>query len=142
MNVFFITAAYYLIDTHQKRVEYVRAGHCPSIHYCNKEQSFQLLETKGMGLGMLRNSDYEKYVHSNAFNYQSEDILLLYTDGITEATDSNKSQFGEQGILKSLENQTSKEPEDIMNGLVEDLYQFLNGKKLDDDYTMLIIKFK
>lgn len=137
----FITASYYLIDTHKKSVNFVRAGHCPTIVYSGKDKKANILQTDGMGLGIVRNSEYENYVHSNVITYRTGDVILLHTDGITEAMDADRNQFGTEGLKSALEKHAQKEPELIKEGIIEDLYSFLNGQKLDDDYTLVILKF-
>ncbi len=137
----FITASYYLIDTHKKSVNFVRAGHCPTIVYSGKDKKANILQTDGMGLGIVRNSEYKNYVHSNVITYHTGDVILLHTDGITEAMDADRNQFGTEGLKSALEKHAQKEPELIKEGIIEDLYSFLNGQKLDDDYTLVILKF-
>jgi len=137
----FITASYYLIDTYKKSVNFVRAGHCPTIVYSGKDKKANILQTDGMGLGIVRNSEYENYVHSNVITYRTGDVILLHTDGITEAMDADRNQFGTEGLKSALEKHAQKEPELIKEGIIEDLYSFLNGQKLDDDYTLVILKF-
>ncbi|MDH5608786.1 MAG: SpoIIE family protein phosphatase [Cyclobacteriaceae bacterium] len=137
----FITASYFEIDTTEKLVRYVRAGHCPAIIYQEKNQVILDFQTKGMGLGIVRNSEYEKYVHSNAFHYSPGDIFLLYTDGITEATNPDNQQFGDERLKTALLKYTCLQPEKIKEGIISELYAFLAGKKLEDDYTIVILKF-
>ena len=138
----FITASYYLINSPESKVEYVRAGHCPTLYYDQSKNHAQILESQGMGLGIVRNSEYKKYVESNTFNFQSGDVILLHTDGITEAMDANRAQFGTEGLKTSLLRHAHKEPSEIKDGIIEDLYEYLNGNKLEDDYTLVILKFK
>lgn len=137
----FITASYYLINTEQRKVDYVRAGHCPTLRYNAAEGTVEIMQTDGMGLGIIRNSTYDKYVHTYTFNYKPGDVVLLHTDGITEAMDPEKNQFGTIGLKDSLQRHAKKEPEKIKEGIIEDLYQYLNGTKLEDDYTLVIMKF-
>ncbi|MFY0688099.1 MAG: SpoIIE family protein phosphatase [Cyclobacteriaceae bacterium] len=137
----FITASYYLIDTTRQTIKFVRAGHCPTLVYTNKEEKAEFLQTKGMGLGILRNSDYNKYVESNTIIYSQGDVVLLHTDGITEATDRNNSQYGDQRLQTALNKHAKLPPVDIKEAIIDDLYAFLNGEKLDDDYTLVILKF-
>ncbi len=137
----FITASYYNISTIDRSIDFCRAGHCPTLLYNKEKDEATFLETKGMGLGILRNSEYCKYVYNNSMKYAPGDILLLHTDGITEAKDQRGVQFGESMLLESFLKFKDKEPEEIKEGIIDELYRFLNGKKLDDDYTLVIIKF-
>jgi sigma-B regulation protein RsbU (phosphoserine phosphatase) len=141
----FITASYFDINTENREIRFVRAGHCATLYHHSESGRTEFLQTKGMGLGIVRNSDYVKYVHCNALTYKPGDILLLYTDGIIEAMDIEGNQYGEEGLQRALQNQLDHSlkdisPETIKNGIIEDLYAFMNGSKLDDDYTLVIVK--
>ena len=76
---------YLVIDEKSNRVTFARAGHCPSLYFDKNENSATYFKNKGLGLGILRNSNFHKYVQVNEFEYHSGDVLLLYTDGVTEA---------------------------------------------------------
>ena len=142
----FITASYFDINTDTREIRFVRAGHCSTLYHETKNNDTRFLNTKGMGMGIVRNSDYLNYVHCNAFQYNPGDLIILYTDGIIEATDDKGQLFGESGLKSALEKQLRQSPEkaspeDIKNGIIDDLYTFLDGKKLDDDYTLVIVRF-
>lgn len=137
----FITASYFLIDIEHQTIEHVRAGHCPALFYSAKKNEIIPLAGKGMGLGIVRNSEYANYVSSCSMQFEKGDILLLHTDGFTEASDSKKQQFGDEPLKALLKNNAAKTPEEIKDKIIEELFQFMNGKKLDDDYTLVITKF-
>jgi sigma-B regulation protein RsbU (phosphoserine phosphatase) len=138
----FITVSYFIIDGKSKKINFARAGHCPSLFYCEKTKEAKFFKNKGLGLGILRNSNFHKYVQVNEFGYSSNDVLVLYTDGVTEACSQNKEQFGAERLLKSLTQHTHQSPEAIQKGVIDDLYKFCGKTNLDDDYTLLIVKFK
>ena len=143
----FITASYFDINTQTKEIRFVRAGHCPTLYYDASNKESRYLKTKGMGLGIVRNSEYTNYVYCNTLTYAPGDIILLYTDGITEATDVEGRQFGNEGLKNAMDKHINLSsngitPEELKNGIIEELYAFLNGKKLDDDYTLMIIKLE
>lgn len=137
----FITAMYFQIDTRQHTLKYVRAGHCPALFYTASSKKIHLLENDGLGLGIIRNSDYDQYVEEHTLTYQPGDLLLLYTDGITEAKNGDHLQYGVEGLKPSLLNHIDEPLETLKEGLIEDLITFLNGKKLDDDYSLTIVRF-
>jgi len=137
----FITGAFFHIDTQSKRIKFSRAGHCPSLFYCHADNSSEYFKNKGLGLGIVRNLSYSNYVQVNEITYSEGDILILYTDGITEATNANNDQFGYDRLKHSLEVRTGLPPEEIKEGIIKDLYQFIGSENLNDDYTLVIIKF-
>ncbi|MEQ8554315.1 MAG: SpoIIE family protein phosphatase [Cyclobacteriaceae bacterium] len=138
----FITAMYFQIDTTNNSIKYVRAGHCPALFYTASSGKICFLENEGLGLGILRNSEYDQYVEENTITYEPGDLLLIYTDGITEAKNADNQQYGTEGLKPSLLNYVNEPLESVKNGLIDDLMKFLNGNKLDDDYTLAIVRFK
>ena len=138
----FITASYFVIESDTRKVQFVRAGHCPTLLYRAEEHQASFLSTKGMGMGILRNSEYDKYVHANDLSLQLGDLLVLHTDGITEATNRDGEQFGEERLQQSLMQHVGKNPTQIKEGIIADLYSFSEEKRLDDDYTLVIVKFE
>lgn len=137
----FITLTYFIIDTEKRTLEFSRAGHCPTLYYDKKEKEAQFLENKGLGLGIIRNSTYKNFIQVNTMNFAKDDILILYTDGISEASNADHDEFG-YDRMKNLLNQNSHyDPTMIQKVFISKLYEFCGGKDLDDDYTMLVIKF-
>ena len=138
----FITATYFDINTEEKKLSFSRAGHCPSLIHCLENDIVSFLESDGMGLGIIRNSKYNNYVHGNTISYGEGDTLLLYTDGITEAKSLDGEQFGSERLKRSFETHRSKSPNQIKEGIKNDLSEFTGEIDIDDDYTLVIIRFK
>ncbi len=138
----FITLAFYIVDFEKKTIEFSRAGHSPTLYYRSKSKRADFFQTKGMGLGILRNNEFHKYVEINEFQYNPGDIIVLYTDGITEAANAQRDEYGYSRLKKSLEQHAENPPELIKKGLVEDLYKFSDEKTMGDDHSIMIVKFK
>ncbi|MGY6558662.1 MAG: GAF domain-containing SpoIIE family protein phosphatase [Nitritalea sp.] len=138
----FITAIYMLVDTQQKSIRYSRAGHCPILYYRHATAGADYLASEGMGLGILRNQGYERYVHLNELNWNSGDILVLFTDGIIEAKNEQQEEFGYKRLKEALNLHAEKSAQEIQESIKQDVYRFI-GKQhyMDDDYTMLVLKF-
>ncbi|WP_258102655.1 GAF domain-containing SpoIIE family protein phosphatase [Marinoscillum sp. MHG1-6] len=138
----FITASYLKIDTKKKTINHVRAGHCPSIFYSRSEKKACFLDNKGMGLGILRNSEFDQYVEESTITYQPGDLLILYTDGITEARNFKGELYDAKGLEHSILQYVDLSVNDIKEKLITDLNKFLGEEKLDDDYTIVVVKFE
>lgn len=137
----FITVSYFIVDRKSRKVSFARAGHCPTLYFNAKENRTTYFKNKGLGLGILRNSNFHKYVQVNEFDFSTGDIIILYTDGITEACNDNKEQYGYDKLQASLVKYSNQSPESIQEGIINDLYEFCGKQSLDDDYTLLIVKF-
>lgn len=138
----FITATYFEIDTQAQTLSFSRAGHCPGLLYSAKKKEVSLLEEEGMGLGILRNSTYDKYVVESTVPYSGGDVLLLYTDGITEAKNETGEQFGEERLKQSFLENGAQPPNLIKKAIKEALKGFMGSLTIDDDYTLLVIQLK
>lgn len=137
----FITASYFVINIKEGTIESARAGHCPTLYYDSQANQSYFFESKGLGLGILRNLDYHKYVQVNRIAYKKNDIMVLYTDGITEAKNEKNEEYGYDRLQAILHLHKEKAPREIETALIQSLYEFCGKHALNDDYTTVIIKF-
>jgi phosphoserine phosphatase RsbU/P len=138
----FISATYFIINTQTKTVRYARAGHCPVLYYCANANSSEYLKDKGVALGMVRNKTYSSFIQSNVFQYKPGDIMVLYTDGVTEAKDGKGEEFGYDRLANLVNEANGMTPSEIQNHLINKLYEFSGTSNINDDYTTMIVKFK
>jgi serine phosphatase RsbU (regulator of sigma subunit) len=136
-----MTVSSFINDDKTKKLVCSIAGHCPTLYYNAKEKKTEYFQDKGLGLGILRNSNFHKYVQVNNLKFQPRDVILLYTDGVTEACNGSKEEFGYDNLQASLVKYADQSPCDIRDGIINDLYEFCGKQSLDDDYTLLILKF-
>ena len=136
----FITTIYFIIDSKTKKFEFSRAGHCPTLYYSAKDKKVSYLEDHGLGLGILRDDQFNNFVDVNEIDYASGDILFLYTDGITEAKNSKNEEFGYDRLKLFLEKHTFYSAEYIKEEMLKTLYDFCESSNLEDDITTLIVK--
>ncbi len=73
-------------------------------------------------------------------NLGKNEILLLYTDGVTEARNSQQLEFGEDRLLKSLKAQQSEDIVQIRKSLLQSLQDFMGDTQPHDDITMVMLK--
>lgn len=114
------------------------AGHeYPAIKRANGE--FELFKDKhGFVLGgmpKLRYKDYE-------IKLEKDDILFVYTDGVSEATNSENELFGLDRIVSSLNTHKEENVKDILNGVLDDIGSFVKEAEQFDDITMLGMQYK
>ena len=137
----FITLALFIIDLENKSINLARAGHCLPLFYKNDEKLTLEVQSKGLGLGMIRNKDYLAYIEKKEIVYASGDVLLLYTDGIIEAFNENNEEFGMERLKSILTSCSHLAAKQIIDKIIEELYNFTGTKNINDDYSMLIVKF-
>ena len=138
----FITISYFVLDQAKKEVTFARAGHCPTLFYEKDKAQASYFTNKGLGLGIVRNDSFADYVQPREFNYKPGDILILYTDGITEAKNFKGEEYGYDRLAETINNNAAKEAEEIQEIIINDVYEFCGHSEIDDDYTAVIVKFK
>lgn len=138
----FITASIFVINTAEHTICHSRAGHVPTLFHQKKLNKSDYLDIGGLGLGILRNMNYEKHVVEKTFTYQSGDVLVLFTDGIVEAKNEKSLQFGYERIRTLLEVYHELNPLEIQTKIIDSLHAFVGGDGLiDDDYSIMVVKF-
>ena len=138
----FITTTYFIIDSKKKNIEFSRAGHCPTLYYSAKDKKVSFLADNGLGLGILRDDQFNKFVEVNEIDYYQGDILFLYTDGIIEAKNKRNEEFGYDRLKLFLEKHAFYSAEYIKEEILKTLYDFCESSNLEDDITTLIVKVK
>lgn len=138
----FITASIYILDRNTKTIEFCRAGHCPALHLPNDNKEPKYYLGKGLGLGILRNNEFREYVNNDKISFDQDDFLVLFTDGITEARNHHGEEFGYDRLKDLVVRNANKSPEELKTEMIDSLYDYCETKSPDDDYTLIIIKFK
>jgi sigma-B regulation protein RsbU (phosphoserine phosphatase) len=138
----FISATYFIVDSQSKKVHYSRAGHCPVLYYHAEQDRTEYFKDKGIALGMVRNKSYSNFIQANEFHYKSGDVMVLYTDGITEAKDLKGEEFGYDRLNEVLLEVKTLSAKQIQEHLINRLYEFSGTSNINDDYTTMIVKFK
>lgn len=117
-------------------VLYANAGHCSPIHYCPSKDRFRMLDPTGGFLGIMPN---QKYKLENTFMLVG-DVMVLYTDGITEAQDADGNLFGEERV-KEIVKKYHKSPANIITyAILEEVENYSANSVYNDDKTLVVIK--
>jgi len=137
----FITLSFFIIDTGKQTINFASAGHCPALYYDSVKKETNFLQNQGLGLGILRNKKYADHINNEQFNYEVGDVLLLYTDGITEAKNIKNKEYGYKRIKDILDRSRDLNANKIIKCLTDDLYNFTKEKNPEDDFSVLVMKF-
>ncbi len=137
----FISATYFIIDTHVKKIRYARAGHCPVLYYQRSSNKAAYLKDRGTALGMIKNKNYCDFIDDNEISYATGDVMVLYTDGITEAKSQKGDEYGNERLLEVIEQVAGKGAKEMQETLINDLHRFSGTDQINDDYTTMIVKF-
>jgi serine phosphatase RsbU (regulator of sigma subunit) len=138
----FITSALYIIDYRMQGFMFARAGHCHTLYYNSMMEDTFYFQTDGLGLGIVRDKSYNNHVREMYYDYNPNDVMVIYTDGIVEARNEANDEYGEDRLRFMLTQTYHLEAEDIKCAIINDLEDFTGPDNLYDDQTLLVIKFK
>ena len=133
----FVTMLYCVIDPNTKKVILANAGHNPLLYFDHKKMEHRLVEATGCALNLLPEVSYEEI----SFNPAVGDILFLYTDGLTEATNEQQNMFGIERVAE-LVNQNQVFPASALIGKIRDALEGHQGNAHNsDDVLMIAVRF-
>jgi len=131
----YVTAVYGVLDVKNKIFTFSNAGHNPPI-LRRKGGQIEHLTEGGVALGILQNFDYKE----RALGLNSGDIILFYTDGVTEAKNESDEEFGTTRLEKILLESHNLKAKQIQDKIYEEVKDFTQNKPGQDDLTMIVIK--
>ncbi len=138
----FVTLFYVIIDSKKRRVNYASAGHNPMILYRQGTKKTYYLNPRGFPVGIsLPDSDlFKKSIESDTIQLAEDDILVIYTDGITEAMNHKRELFSEERLLDSVRKYGSLRAQEFIEKLKDEIHSFTQGYEQNDDITLVAIK--
>lgn len=138
----FITAVIANFDSRQNALTIARAGHNWPLHYRADTQTITSLNPPGVCLGLDPDSGFSDCLQERTFPANSGDILLLYSDGVTEAMNPENDLFELSRLESALKETAHFSVEKIVAGINHRLDEFIETEELHDDVTMVAIKVK
>jgi phosphoserine phosphatase RsbU/P len=132
----FVTFCYCLIDTMDNRLTFASAGHCPPILFHKSGEAVPLREG-GTPLGIFPDRKYE----DAGLPLESGDRLVLYTDGLTEAMDSDEQEFGEVRLVELGGRDVALGASEMLAAIKKEVVSFCNGS-FQDDFTLIVVAVK
>jgi phosphoserine phosphatase RsbU/P len=131
----FITFFFSVLDSTTGELRFANAGHNPPILVRASGQA-EMLEGGGPVLGILPTAPY----HEKRASLGNGDMLVLYSDGVTEANDVNQNEFGEERFIEVLKQHRTQPAAAIVQAVNGELAQFAAGAPQADDITLLVAR--
>ncbi len=133
----FVTAWIGCVDLATGVMEYVNAGHNPPL-FLRANGSVEYLQAKsGLPLAAMDGARYNR----QTLTLDSSDGLMLYTDGVTEATNPTEALYGEKRLLKTMDALLAgHDAMALTNGVLDDVNVFADGSEQADDITILCFR--
>ncbi len=135
----FVTAVFAVIDTKNNKCTLFNAGHLPPYKISGESHELFKVKRHGITLGAVDNFISDDEDNLVTFDFKKGDKLLLYTDGIIEAMDDVKNEYGFTRLEDFLYKNTSSTPSDLLDGLIKDVNKFSDGAEQVDDISILVL---
>jgi serine phosphatase RsbU (regulator of sigma subunit) len=124
-------------DARTSRLHYVNAGHCPPL-LLRAQGQIDELDGGGPVLGLLPHARYEQHVA----DVEADDVLVLYSDGLVEATNGADEQFGFERVREAVACSRGRTPEEIRGAIFAAVHEFTGGAGFEDDLTLAVLSFE
>jgi serine phosphatase RsbU (regulator of sigma subunit) len=132
----FITAVTLRIEREGRRLRLTSAGHNPIFLFRHRTGSIESIDSHGPPLGFVGGVKYEAFETV----LETGDVLLLYTDGITEAANADLEMFGEERLVALLRQHCGASAETLLAESRRALVEFTGRETYDDDVSMTVIR--
>ncbi len=132
------TCCYVLLDSKRHELHFAGAGHITQYLLRADGRTLEELKSQNFVLGALGPMEY--VASSEIHSWAPGDLLVLATDGVTEATNSAKDEFGAERLKQAILRHGQKEPREIRRAVVAELKQFTEDEPYADDVTLVVAR--
>jgi len=133
----FMTLFYLTIDSSQKCIEWIRAGHDPALIYDSDLDTFEDLKGPGLALGVDQDYTYEAQTKKGL---RAGQVIAVGTDGLWEGCNTHGEFFGKERLKDIIRENSKNRAETILNCVLQEHTDFTKGMKTEDDITLVVIK--
>lgn len=135
----FVTMFYGALDPRTGRLTFVSAGHNPLMIYRAATREVEVIKTRGIPLGAVRGSAFAKSLEERSVEVHPGDVVVQYTDGVTEAFDpSGQNQFGPERLQKTITAAASRGGHSVLEAIRDQVEKWAAGAPRSDDETLLV----
>ncbi len=131
----FVTAFYGILDVTNRTLTYTNAGHNPPI-LLDKNGDISFIDRGSVPLGMFRDTRYHEYYLTT----EPGEVLVLFTDGVTEAQNADGDEFGRDRLARSIKDNRRLSARELISAVHKDVIEWTDGGGATDDVTFFVIK--
>ena len=118
-------------------LDYVRAGH-PSPLLLRHGEVQELYTEGSFPIGLVENASFT----TSRMQLETNDTLLLFTDGVTEAEDKDRKLFGQPRLIEGFVRYSNGSLEELLSGILQTVEKFVEGVRQSDDITLLLVRYR
>jgi sigma-B regulation protein RsbU (phosphoserine phosphatase) len=132
----FVTLFYGVLDNVTRSITYVNAGHNPPLVLRKKTGDIEELNLTGIAVGALEDAEYNQV----ELQLSSGDVIVLYTDGITEAVNDREEMYDVPRLLETIRKTRDLSAQEIADEIIRSVFAFTGETPQFDDITLMVVK--
>jgi sigma-B regulation protein RsbU (phosphoserine phosphatase) len=132
----FVTCFYAVLDTTAHELQFANGGHNYPLHYSTADDTVYPLRAQGIVLGIVPQPQFEQL----QITLNPGDVVLFYTDGVTEAMNGQRELFGDDRLAEVLRANHHRSPGAIIEAVLSAVGEFSSGQSQGDDITIVVMK--
>ncbi len=136
----FVSLLYLILERGSNAITMARAGHEPPLLFHRISGEIEALEPPGLAAGVDDGDVFRKVVNDYRFTMETGDILILYTDGLTEAMNIDGDEFGIEELTRIISESQDKTPQQIVDTVENTVTRFSEGTAQSDDITLIAVE--
>jgi sigma-B regulation protein RsbU (phosphoserine phosphatase) len=136
----FISMAYLILDHQRNDITLARAGHDAPLLYQRRLEIVAPVKSPGMVVGIDSGSVFDRLTVDFAVSLERNDCLVLYTDGVTEALNTEGDEFGVDRLMQSVRSSAKDSAQAIVKKIIQDVRDFGGPAPQNDDMTLIAIR--
>ncbi|MBF0501583.1 MAG: SpoIIE family protein phosphatase [Candidatus Riflebacteria bacterium] len=133
----YVTLIYARIDLIAHTVSIINCGHPPMLHGRHASKEIVEIKTSNPALGMIPQTSFGQ----ETFSIAAGDMLLCYSDGVTDARNASRQFFGYERFISALKQNAWDHPADILASVEKEVRTFAGQERFSDDFTMIAVRF-
>ncbi|PLX32562.1 MAG: hypothetical protein C0600_02170 [Ignavibacteria bacterium] len=136
----FISLLFAELHTETGQLSFARAGHCPLLHVHDGKPRY--LRPDGMALGLDPSERFASTLQEETLKLQAGDIIVIYTDGVTESRDAGDVEFESERLADCVLRHKDASADTILTSILDEVQQHSGKEEAEDDLTVLVLRWK
>ena len=134
----FITLNYARFNPGERRLTLIDCGHTRTMQYHAQTNTWEFLQGRNLPLGVLEHEAF----YPMHIPIEIGDMVLFYSDGVTEAVNPDGEFFGEEGLLRTVQSAANLPPQELADTIYETVCAFTGSRQMADDFTCVAFRFE
>lgn len=136
----FITMLYMVYNLRTRELMHARAGHERPILRRARQSSIEAIDSKGMAIGLADPDVFDMLIQDVSIQLDEGDMVVIYTDGITEALDEKNQEWGTLNLRNAINTDSAQGADGLIHSIRSQIARHVGAQQQSDDMTILALK--